>query len=173
MNWLDASVEVLALAAAMVALYFLWVWQRLRQHPHVQPVEIAVPSIAQELNGVVSQVSAIAGVRAPRLFIRRAELPNAFVVASFMRPELYMTDELLEWLDQQHDGTDQLYRIVCHEIAHIKLHHEIPMGIANMMQLVGKKLGIKVATTMGSRWIERMENDADALSSDLYGMACS
>ena len=127
------SLIFILLAIAAIALFvvikLLWAWYRLRSHPHVESIEVANPEVAADLNALIAEVAAAAGIAAPPLYIRRAALPNAFIVAAIIRPELYLTDELLEECDGQADGLHQLMHTICHEIAHIKRGDAIKLGI--------------------------------------------
>ena len=154
MAWLEAALILMAATAALVAGFCLRAWLRLRNHPHVEPLERAAPDLAPSLNEMVRRMAARIGVEPPPIRIRRARLPNAFVVASFLRPELYLTDELLEECDQREDGLDFLEQAICHELMHIRRGDALPLGALHMAAFVASALGLH---RLESRFMDRIE----------------
>jgi len=128
MAWLLFTAVATSLIAALIATRLLWAWYRLKLHPHVETVEIACPALATELNALVKEIANKAGVEAPALYIRRASLPNAFVIATILRPELYLTDELLEYCDTRPNSLELLMQTICHEITHLKRGDALPIA---------------------------------------------
>ncbi len=157
MIWLAWICLLFATAVIVLGLRLLWAWRRLRTHPHVEPIEIAHPSIAHEMQQMVAEIAEIAGVAPPPVFIRRAALPNAFVMVSITRPELYLTDELLE----QCSSLEELKRIICHEIAHIKRGDAIPLGLLTLATQWGRKLAIASLANFFDKRIANIEHAAD------------
>jgi len=162
------------LALATVALYvmikLIWVWYRLRFHPHVERIEIAFPAIAPELNALVDEVATVAGVSTPALYIRRAALPNAFIVATIIRPELYLTDELLEDCDRRQDGLNRLIHTVCHEIAHIKRGDAPKLCFLTWLMHLTSALCLPSLANAVSKKIGSIEQDTDIEANHLAGM---
>ncbi len=121
---------ILALTSVLISIHLIWTVYRLRSHPCIEPVEIALPELSDELNQMLNNIAHAADISiTPSLFIRRAALPNAFVVATFFRPELYLTDELLEHCNEIEHGLEKLTHILCHECAHIKRNDSIRLGL--------------------------------------------
>ncbi len=156
LQWLLFSTCLLVL---FMALRFVWLGQQLRRHPHVEPVERAKPEISCELNALVGEIAAIANIATPQLYIRRAALPNAFVVAAIARPELYLTDELLEHCCTTANPLAELTHVLAHEIAHIRRGDAIPLGLLHWLR------GCAVMPARFRRRCERhiaiIEKDAD------------
>jgi len=119
---------LIASIAILISVRLVWAWHHLRSHPHVEPIEIAKPSISEPLNNLVKQVASIAKVDAPPIYIRRASMPNAFILAGIFRPELFLSDELLE----QCQSIEALEHVICHEIAHIQHGDALPLGLLTM-----------------------------------------
>jgi len=164
----------IALVLATIALYTVtklaWLWYRLRFHPHVERVEVAFPAIAHELNALVAEVATAAGVSAPALYIRRAALPNAFIVATIIRPELYLTDELLEDCDNRPDGMNHLIHTVCHEIAHIKRGDAIKLCFLTWLMHLTSALCLPSLANTFREQIGSLELDTDIEANHLAGM---
>jgi len=129
MTWLPWLAAMLSAMFFMLVLRFLWAWLTLHRHPQVEPIEIAKPSIAENLNHLVADIATLAGVPPPSVYIRRAQLPNAFVVAAIGRPELYLTDEMLEYCNEIENGLDRLTFVICHEIAHLHNGDALSLGL--------------------------------------------
>lgn len=153
--------------ALLMAAYVLWAWYRLHHHPHVEHLQVALPDVADEFHSLIRLVAGAAGVSTPDVYVRRAALPNAFVLAATIRPELYLTDELLEFLDGQDDGFQRLVFILCHEMAHLELGHALPMGVAQFFELLGDKVGLPFIRKFGAHRIARMEEEADVRARQL------
>jgi len=164
MLWLEWICLLIATLAIGVALRLLWAWHRLRSHPHVEPIEIAKPSIASELRRLVANVADIAGVIPPPIYIRRAALPNAFIVAGTFRPELFLTDELLE----QCSSLEELEHIICHEIAHIKRGDAIPLGLLTLGLQCCQPFPLPFLTNYFQRRINQIEQAADKQANQLF-----
>jgi len=168
--WLLTSLIILI---ALTASRMIWAWRMLRNHPHVEPIEIADPSIAEEMNQLIADVAAAAAVPPPALFIRRGMLPNAFIVAAIARPELYLTDELLERCDQCENGLNELTRVVCHEIAHIKRGDALRLGLLTWCCQFFSTTGMKNLAgrcTQRITGIEQLaDKEADRLMQQLAG----
>lgn len=125
LQWLAIALTAISL---LVILDISQAWFRLRNHAHIETVEDAKPEIANDLKCLIADISAAAEIPAPSLFIRRAAMPNAFVAAAISRPELYLTDELLEQCD---NSLDELTKVICHEIAHIQRGDALKLGLLN------------------------------------------
>ena len=157
MLWLEGICLLIATATIAIALRLLWAWHKLRSHPHIEPIEIAQPSIAKEMKQLVAEVANIAGIVPPAVYIRRAALPNAFIVAGIFRPELFLTDELLE----QCGNLEDLKRVICHEIAHIKRGDEISLGMLTLATQWSRMLAIHFPVNYFQKRITKIEHAAD------------
>ncbi|MDX8397367.1 MAG: M48 family metalloprotease [Mariprofundaceae bacterium] len=140
-------------------------WRRLITHPHIEAIEVAEPSIADALKQLVAEVSATAGVLAPALYIRRAALPNAFIVATIFRPELYLTDEMLEQCD---NSLEDLTRVICHEIAHIQRGDAFRLGLLNYGILWSGKLTLKRLEGKFRSTINSIERQTDTQAEVIF-----
>ena len=145
----------------LAAMHLGKAWLQLRTHPRVEPVEIAKPAIADELNNLIAEVSSIANVSPPPLFIRRARLPNAFVVAAIFRPELYITDELLEDCDGFENALERLALTICHEIAHIQRGDALKLGLLTYAAQLSAKLTLQGLEKIFQSTMKRIEQEAD------------
>jgi len=154
-----------AIAIAMIALLLtcrlLWAWFRLRTHPHVESFEVAHPEIASQLNLLIEDVAKTVGIATPSLFIRRAALPNAFVAATIFRPELYLTDELLEHCNCNIDGLEQLTLTLCHEMTHIRRGDAIPLGLLTWGEQWASSLSLVTLAGWFQNSIARIEEETD------------
>jgi len=157
MIWVEWICLLIATAVIMLGVQLLWAWHKLRTHPHVEPIEIAKPAISRELGNLVTKVAGIAGIMAPPVYIRRAALPNAFIVAGIFRPELFLTDELLE----QCESLETLERIICHEIAHIKRGDAIPLGMLTLATQWSRILAIPFLLNYFQKHIDNIEHAAN------------
>jgi len=154
-------VFIVAGVAMLTALRLAWAWQRLRSHPHVEPVEIAKPSVAEELKRLVAMIADHAGIAPPLLYIRRAAMPNAFVIVAISRPELYLTDELLEHCDSIDNGLEYLTFTICHEIAHIRRGDSIRLGLLTYASQWANLLGLHKLEKIVRKKIEAIEQQTD------------
>jgi len=157
MIWFEWICLLLVVTVIAIGLQLLWAWHKLRTHPHVETIEIAKPAISQELGNLVTKVAYVADVTPPPVYIRRAVLPNAFIVAGIIRPELFLTDELLE----QCESLETLERIICHEIAHIKRGDAIPLGMLMLASQWSRKLAMTSLANFFEKRIDRIEHVTD------------
>jgi len=164
MLWLEGICLLIAAATIAIALRLLWAWYKLRSHPHVEPIEIAQPSIANAMQQMVAEVANIAGIAPPPVFIRRAALPNAFIVAGIFRPELFLTDELLE----QCDNLEDLKRVICHEVAHIKRGDDIALGILTLASQWSRKLAMTSLANFSEKRIGKIEHATDLAAQAIF-----
>ncbi|MDX8414254.1 MAG: M48 family metalloprotease [Mariprofundales bacterium] len=168
MHWLEYFFVVVVLLSTMLVGYWLLAWYRVRYHRCVQPLAQAIPEVAGEIQFLAKRIALIAGVPLPQLFVRRAALPNAFVLATIARPELYLTDELFESLDEQPDSLDQLTKVLCHEIAHIRLNHAVTIGLWTIVQMAGNSLGIALFESWACQKIAQLEVAADQYANQIF-----
>jgi len=154
----------IAIISTFLALRLVWAWHRLRSHPHVEPIEIAKPSISDSLHNLVKQVASIADVDAPPIYIRRAALPNAFIVAGIFRSEIFLTDELLE----QCSNIDELEHVICHEIAHIKHGDALPLGLFTLGLQCSQTLSLSFLVNYFQKRIDHIEHAADMQAHQLF-----
>ncbi|WP_241697006.1 M48 family metalloprotease [Mariprofundus sp. KV] len=159
---------IIAAAFMLIVTQLVWAWRRLKRHPHVEIVELAKPEISAELNTLVEVVANTAGVAPPQLYVRRASLPNAFMIAAIIRPELYLTDELLEHCDSRDDGLNHLTQTICHEIAHIKRGDAIRLGFLTWVMHTASSLSIHSVAKSVLLKIDSIEVAADNEASFLY-----
>jgi len=158
LQWIVAVVTITSIMAAM---HLSWAWLRLRNHPHIETIEIAKPEIATELKHMIKGISTIAGISPPPLFIRRGRLPSAFVVAAISRPELYISDEMLENCSNIESGLAELERVVCHEIAHIQRGDALKIGMFTYGTQCSNKLTLKGVENIFQSAIDRIERETD------------
>lgn len=119
----------IAFILAGIALSAIWLWQRMRRakdtilhHPHVQPLDEALPVHGELIRELVNDLANIATVPAPEVFVYRANLPNAFVTQLHRRPKLFLADETFELANRDRGHTiDRLAAVIAHELAHLKL----------------------------------------------------
>jgi len=81
-------------------IHFHWSRYRITSHPHVEPMAIAHPSIANEIQWLVEKVASIAHISTPKIYVFRAQHSNAFMIASTKSPHLFLSDELFEACDE-------------------------------------------------------------------------
>ena len=169
MIWAAWIVGAVGLAALLIALHLTWAWWRIRTHAHVEPLHIASLGISHELHQLTHELGQLAGVERPLLFVRRARLPNAFVIAAIMRPEIYLTDELLEEASLREDGDDYLIGVLCHEIAHIKLNDNVRYGFWSYLDLLGSIFHLQAFCAVSRKRITAIEREADKTANQLHG----
>lgn len=173
MAFIEWAILTAVLIAVIIVCRLLWAWLRLKSHAHVEPVEVADPSIASELNQLVEQIARQAGVAPPPLFIRRAALPNAFVVATMLRPELYLTDELLEQCNASTNPLEMLTRVLSHEISHIRRGDALRLGLLAWLSQIFTGAGLRRLAARCTQSIENIEHltdvEADQLMQQLVG----
>jgi len=108
----------------------LWYCKKnLTQHIHVNDLEKALPVHAIWVYKLLQELSFIASIEPPKVFVYRAELSNAFVAAMPLRSEIYIADELFEQANASHDPIDTLAQTLAHEIAHLKFNHSFTHAI--------------------------------------------
>ncbi|MDQ6992685.1 MAG: M48 family metalloprotease [Mariprofundus sp.] len=163
--------QYLAITIATLALLFAcrlsWASYRLSAHPHVEPIESAHPGIAFELNQLIADIASIACIPAPALYIQRSALPNAFVVATISRPDLFLTDELLEECDSLADGVDRLTWVICHEIAHIQRADALRVGLLISINQALLFLHLEKSAHYFQLKIQQIENETDIIAETL------
>jgi len=154
----------IAIIATFIGLKLAWAWHRLRSHPHVEPIEVAKPSISDSLHNLIKHVAIIAGVNAPPIYIRRAALPNAFIVAGIFRSEIFLSDELLE----ECVSLEALERVICHEIAHIKHGDALPLGLLTLGLQCSQTLSLSFLANYFQNRIDQIEHAADMQAHQLF-----
>ena len=161
LQWIAITLLIISLLAILdLAL----AWFRLTTHPHIDPIEVAKPEIAFELNQLVAEVAAAAAISPPPIYIRRAAMPNAFVMAAISRPELYLTDELLEHCD---NSLEELTRVICHEVSHIQRGDAFKLGFLTYGAQWSSRLSLKWLKTIFQSAIDRIEQETDARGEQL------
>ncbi|MDQ6990775.1 MAG: M48 family metalloprotease [Mariprofundaceae bacterium] len=133
------TMEGLIVLATLIGSLFIYalsiyirLWyckKKLKQHIHVNDLERALPVHAVWVYKLLQELSLIAAIHPPKVFVYRAELPNAFVAAMPLRSEIYIADELFEEANASHDPIDTLAQTLAHEIAHLKLNHAFTHAI--------------------------------------------
>jgi len=164
---MSTAFALIAIGALSIALHLLWAWWRIHSHPHVEPAYIAIPEIEPYLSRMISDISKIAEITPPELFVCRARLPNAFVIATIMRAELFITDELLEEANDQHDKLRYLTGIICHEIAHLKNNDSIRLGLISYIHNLSAFMKIRLIEKACSRRILKIEQQAHLTANEL------
>ena len=167
MQFLQLVAIAIALISLLATLHLSWAWFRFRTHPHIESIEIAEPSIAIELKQLVAEIATIAGVPAPPLYIRRAAMPNAFVVTAIFRSELYLTDELLEHCNELENGLEKLTLAICHEIAHIQRGDALRVGLLTYGLHLSDKLSLKGLGKTFQSTINDIESETQKLEKQL------
>jgi len=124
--------EVTFVLAAIILFHvgsiFIALWKanlRLIHHPHVMPLAQALPVQGETFRQLIADMSACAGVSVPDVFVYRSQLPNAFISAIPLHPELFLSDESLEEANESQTPLDAFTQLIGHELAHIKLHHKL------------------------------------------------
>jgi len=129
--------------------------RKLTRHPLVQPLEQALPVNAPLFKRLIADLAACAGVPEPKTWIYRSALPDAFVAATCLHPDLFLADELLERANRAgKHALDILEQAIAHELAHIKLHQELAHAL-----LVHTPPPFKA---WADARLQRMEREADA-----------
>lgn len=160
---------LLVVLSIVMALRLIWATFKLRTHPAVESVETAHPELAEYLKALVSDIAEVANIpNAPHLHIRRAALPNAFIVASIFKPDLFLTDELLEHCNSMENGLDELTMVLCHEIAHLKRHDAIPLGLLTYAEQWGDKLQLNGLKHSVQKQIQKIESETDKVANNLF-----
>lgn len=99
--------------------------QHLINHQHVMPLIDALPVQGELIQQLIVDMSGCAGIQPPDVFIYRSRLPNAFISAIALRPELFLSDEALEEANESSSPLEVFIQLIGHELAHIKLHHRL------------------------------------------------
>jgi len=154
----------LILLLAFPAIRLTWAWYRLQNHPSIETIEVAKPEVAEAIHTLTQQISQAAQVPSPNLFIRRAALPNAFIVACIWKPDLYLTDELLEQCEQHDDPLSYLTFVLCHEIAHIKRGDAIQVGLLTYTNQWAELLKLKTISKRIEKKLNQIEQQTDTLA---------
>jgi len=122
--------EIALLLAAIILLHVsaiciqLWNASRhLFQHPHVLSLAKALPVQGALIQQLINDMANLEDIESPAVFIYRSQLPNAYIAAMPLRPELLISDEALEHANQSRNPVKDLAQLIGHELAHIKLHH--------------------------------------------------
>jgi len=159
---------IIAVIALSIALHLLWAWRNIHKNPHVEPAHIAIPDTEPYLSQLISEISNIAGVNSPALFVCRAQLPNAFVVATIMRAEIFVTDELLEAANDRQDRLNYLIRVICHEIAHLKNKDSIRLGLLTYIANLAGFLKLRMVENKCNQLITKIEQRAHLTADQLF-----
>jgi len=162
---------LIAFIALSIALHLLWALKRIHAHPYVEPAHIAVPGIAPYLSRLISDISKIAEIEPPELYFYRAQLPNAFAVATIMRSELFIADELLEEANLQEKRLDYLMRVICHEIAHLKNNDSVKLGLLTYISNLSVFFKFRFVQNKCTQLITKIEHQADLTANELFQKA--
>jgi len=165
---MSTAFALIAIGALFFASHLLWAWWRIHSHPHVEPAYIAIPEIEPYLSQMISDIAKLAKIAPPELYVCRAQLPNAFVIATIMRAELFITDELLEEANNLDNKLDYLTRIICHEIAHLKNHDSIRLGLITYINNLSSSLHVRLIEQQCTLLITKIEQQADLTASALF-----
>jgi|GEM_PF-4514773 len=162
----------LALILLCLLVHFLWSRYRITSHPHVEPIHIALPSIADEIQLLVEKVSYIAQIPVPKTYIFRSQLSNAFIIASTKSPHLFLSDELFEECNElgEEQGIEKLEWTICHEIAHIQNRDALPIYIIEVIRAITSLLRLGSLTQLTGKWVSTIENRANIEANKLYAM---
>jgi len=128
MDTMEISFVLAAIALFYIAAISLQLWKsdrHLIQHSHVMPLNQALPVQGNLIQQLISDMASIAEVLPPEVFVYRARLPNAYIAAMPLRPELFLSDEALEQANESDRPLENLAQLVGHELAHIRLHHAL------------------------------------------------
>jgi len=159
--------SIFILLLALPAIRLTWAWYHLQTHPSIETIEIAKPEIAEAIHALTQQISQTAQVPSPRIFIRRATLPNAFIIACIWKPDLYLTDELLEQCEQHDDPLAYLTFVLCHEIAHIQRGDAAQVGLLTYALQWTELLKLKPSCKRIESKLAHIEQQTDALAKTL------
>ncbi|RLL50875.1 hypothetical protein D8Y20_10825 [Mariprofundus sp. EBB-1] len=156
---------IFAITILIIAVKTAWIVWHLEQHPHMEPLTLARPTIAPFIETMTEQISKIAEITAPSIYILRSQHPNAFIFSPFKRRRLILTDELLEEADQRSDGVEFLKKIICHEIAHIALKHGPRLYILKLME---DMIPVTRFHNLTKNRLNTIETEADQLAETLF-----
>lgn len=150
--------------------HFHWSRHHITNHVHVEPIHIALPSIADEVQAMVEKVADIAQISAPETYIFRSELPNAFIIASRKKPRLFLSDELFEECNElgENKGIEKLEWTICHEIAHIQHRDAVPVYMIETIRGLAELLKLNMLSQFLDKWISSIEDQADNKANKLY-----
>jgi len=166
-------IQYIILACTFLAsaslLHLSWALYSLHHHPSIEPIAIAQPEISATLQQLLEQLSQLAEITTPDIYIRRAALPNAFVVASVFRQDIYLTDEMLETCDEQDNPLDYLSFVLCHEICHIKRNDSIRLGILTYAGWAATCLRLRNINAYIEQKTRYIEQQTDSMADKLLG----
>jgi len=156
-------------------VHFHWSSYRITSHPHVEPIHIALPSIADEIQLLVEKVSYIAQIPVPETYIFRSQLSNAFIIASTKSPHLFLSDELFEECNElgEEQGIEKLEWTICHEIAHIQHNDALPVYLIETVHALTTTLKLNKFSQLIDKWADTIEKRADTKANKLYQSICS
>jgi len=158
---------LIAFLALAITTHLLWAWKRIHSHPHVEPARIAIPEVAPYLENMLADISSIANVTPPDLYFRRGHLPNAFLIATIFRSEIFITDALLEAANDKKDKLGFLTHVLCHEVAHIKNNDSIKLGLFTYIKNLAELLKLGAIETIYIQKILLIEQQADITAAEL------
>lgn len=174
MVFIQCFLAVIVAIAFFVIARLSWASYKLRNHPSVEPIAIAHPEIAPELNQLIHDISKAANLDfSPALFVRRGALPNAFIAAVIIRPELFISDELLEQCDTCNNGLEELMRVLCHEIAHLQRHDAIRLGLLTYIEQSSHVLRLKFTERFAQNKIAHIEKQTDLAADEIFKKVCA
>ena len=162
-------IGTISLIALLLSSYFWWARYKITNHPNVEPIHIAHPSIAEEMTNLVEHIAAIARTPSPKVFVFRSKLPNAFIVPSTRNPRLFLADELFEACNAlgADAGLKHLERAICHEIAHLKRRDALPLGVIELISILGQRLRLKSFIHSSNNWRDSIERQTDNMAISL------
>jgi len=153
-----ASITTLFLMLLLGISLHLWLCKhKLHQHHHINSLEKALPIHAPHVQQLIQELSSIANIVEPDVFVYRAALPNAFVAAMPLQANLYIADELFEKANEARDPLHTLAYILAHEIAHLKQKHAFKHAFYTYLTFV-QVCGL---TTWAKRKLCVIEEEAD------------
>jgi len=157
------------LAYALGVVMRLWYCKKnLKQHIHVNSLERALPVHAEWVYKLVQELSLIASIDTPKVFVYRAELPNAFVAVMPLRSEIYIADELFEDANASPDPIYTLAQTLAHELGHLKLNHAFAHAIYTYISYQRIPMLHNFAKKQLQNIEQEANNEADYIVSQLH-----
>jgi len=142
--------------------------ENLKQHIHVNDLERALPVHAVWVYKLLQELSFIASIRTPKVFVYRAELPNAFVAAIPLQSEIYIADELFEEANASDKPIDTLAQTLAHEIAHLKLNHSFAHAIYTYLSFQHMPMLSNLARNKLRKIEQEADDEAECIASQLH-----
>ena len=154
-----ASIATLFLMLLGISIHLWLCKHKLHNHHHVNTLEKALPIHAPHVYQLIQELSSIANIDTPEVFIYRAALPNAFVAAMPLQANLYIADELFEEANESTSNPLQvLAYTLAHEIAHLKQKHAFKHALYTYLTF----LQVYGLTAWAKKKLCVIEKEADA-----------